>query len=43
MNVMGIVKDFHFQSLQNEIEPRVFMLKPERWDWAGYLTIRLEG
>lgn len=41
LNVLGINKDFHFQSLQNMIEPHVFMLKPERWDWAGYITIRL--
>jgi putative ABC transport system permease protein len=41
MNVLGIVKDFHFQSLQNEILPHVFILKPDKWDWAGYLTIRV--
>jgi putative ABC transport system permease protein len=41
MNVLGIVKDFHYQSLQNEIGPHVFILKPEKWDWAGYLTIRV--
>ena len=41
LNVLGITKDFHFQSLQNEIEPHVFILKPEQWDWAGYLSIRI--
>jgi putative ABC transport system permease protein len=41
LNVLGIVKNFHFQSLQHEIDPHVFILKPERWDWAGYLTIRV--
>lgn len=41
MNVVGIVRDFHFQSLQNEILPHVFILKPEKWNWAGYLTIRI--
>jgi putative ABC transport system permease protein len=41
INVLGIAKDFNFQSLQNKIEPHAFMLKPERWDWAGYLTIRV--
>jgi putative ABC transport system permease protein len=41
LNVLGIVKDFHFQSLQIEIEPHVFILKPEKWDWAGYLTLRV--
>jgi putative ABC transport system permease protein len=41
LNILGIVKDFHFQSLQNKIEPHIFLLKPERWDWAGYITIRV--
>jgi putative ABC transport system permease protein len=41
MNVLGITKDFNFRSLQNKIEPHVFILKPEKWDWAGYLTIRV--
>jgi len=40
-NVVGITKNFHYQSLRMNIEPCVFMLKPEGWDWAGYLTIRL--
>jgi len=41
-SVIGVVRDFHFQSLRDEIEPCVFMLKREWWDWPGYLTIRLE-
>jgi putative ABC transport system permease protein len=41
-NVVGITKNFHYQSLRMNIEPCVFMLKPEGWDWAGYLTIRLD-
>ncbi|MBN2814472.1 MAG: FtsX-like permease family protein, partial [Bacteroidales bacterium] len=41
LNVLGICNDFHFQSLRQEIEPHVFVLKPASWDWAGYLTIRL--
>ena len=40
-NVIGITKNFHYQSLRMSIDPAVFMLKPEGWDWAGYLTIRL--
>jgi putative ABC transport system permease protein len=40
-NVVGITKNFHYQSLRMGIDPAVFMLKPEGWDWAGYLTIRL--
>jgi putative ABC transport system permease protein len=41
LNVLGISKNFHYQALRQEIEPHVFILKPDRWDWAGYLTIRL--
>lgn len=41
LNILGVSGNFHYQSLQNKIEPHVFMLKPERWDWAGYLTIRV--
>jgi putative ABC transport system permease protein len=40
-NVIGITKNFHYQSLRMSIDPAVFMLKPQGWDWAGYLTIRL--
>jgi putative ABC transport system permease protein len=40
-NVIGITRNFHYQSLRMSIDPCVFMLKPESWDWAGYLTIRL--
>jgi putative ABC transport system permease protein len=40
-NVVGITKNFHYQSLRMSIDPAVFMLKPRGWDWAGYLTIRL--
>jgi putative ABC transport system permease protein len=41
-NILGITKNFHYQSLQVNIEPHVFMMKPDSWDWAGYLTIRLK-
>jgi putative ABC transport system permease protein len=40
--VLAINKDFHNQSLRQEIEPHVFMIKPDYWDWSGYVTIRLE-
>lgn len=41
LDVLGVCNDFHFQSLRQKIEPHVFVLKPANWDWAGYLTIRL--
>jgi putative ABC transport system permease protein len=40
--VLGVARDFHFQSLQLDIQPHVFILKPDSWDWAGYLTIRVD-
>jgi putative ABC transport system permease protein len=40
-NVIGVVKDFHYQALRDRIYPCVFILKPPEWDWTGYITIRL--
>jgi putative ABC transport system permease protein len=40
-NVIGVVKDFHYQALREKIYPHVFILKPPEWDWTGYITIRL--
>jgi len=40
--VIGVVKDFNFQSLHTPIEPAVFMIKPANWEWGGYLTVRLK-
>lgn len=36
--VIGVVKDFHFKSLQQQIEPLVINIKP---DWAGNVAIRI--
>jgi putative ABC transport system permease protein len=41
LQVIGIVKDFHYQSLYENIYPHIFLHKPEQWDWGGYLTIRI--
>ncbi len=41
LQVIGVVKDFHYQSLHEDIYPHVFLHKPESWDWGGYLTIRI--
>jgi putative ABC transport system permease protein len=40
LQVIGVVKDFHYQSLHDRIYPHIFILKPESWRW-GYITIRL--
>lgn len=36
--VIGVVKDFHFQSLQNAVEPIVFQIQPS---WFNYMTVRV--
>ena len=40
-NVIGVVKDFHYQALRERIYPHVFILKPKEWGWTGYITIRI--
>lgn len=40
--VVGVVNDFHFESLHQHISPCVFIMKPKSWEWGGYLTIRLQ-
>ena len=37
--VIGVVKDFHFQSLRNQIDPLVFELNDSR----GYLSLKISG
>jgi putative ABC transport system permease protein len=41
LNVIGVVEDFHYQSLHEDIYPHVFIKKPESWDWGGYITVRI--
>ncbi len=40
LKVVGIVKDFHFTSMKNEIKPFAFVFNPKR-QW--YFTARLDG
>jgi putative ABC transport system permease protein len=40
--VIGVVKDFHYMSLHNDIEPYIFMLRSGESDWIPYLTIRFD-
>ncbi len=35
--ILGVIKDFHFNSLHQEIEPLVIGVRPS---WSGYLSIR---
>ena len=41
LRVIGIVKDHHFSSLKDEIGAQIIVLKPQNWDWHGYITVRL--
>ena len=36
--VVGVVQDFHFESLRNAIRPMVFMIKPY---WYFYISVKL--
>lgn len=40
LQVIGVVKDFHYQSLHDRIFPHIFILYPNRWNW-GYISLRL--
>jgi putative ABC transport system permease protein len=39
--VIGVVKDFHFNSLQQKITPVVMLIIPANQGWYGYLSIRI--
>ena len=36
--VIGVVKDFHYQSLQHAVEPLVFFVRP---GWFSYVSVRV--
>ncbi len=40
INIIGVVKDFNFASLQRRITPYIFRFKTEDFNW-GYITVRL--
>ena len=39
--IIGIVEDFHFQSMHNTIAPMSFLLMPGNWE--GYIPVKLTG
>lgn len=41
MPVIGVVRDFHFESLRNDIAPVLFRFKDEEFNW-GYLSVRIQ-
>jgi putative ABC transport system permease protein len=42
LDVVGVIKDVHYSSIKNEIDPMIIFLKPAQWNWVGYLNIRLK-
>lgn len=42
LQVIGIVKNFNFESLRNPIQPYIFVYKTERFNW-GYVTVKLSA
>ena len=40
--IIGIVNDFHFESLRNQISPYIFKFKKEDNNW-GYISIRISS
>jgi len=41
LRIIGVVEDFHHSSLYEPIGPYMIRYKPEAYEWAGYITIRL--
>jgi putative ABC transport system permease protein len=40
--VVGVMKDFHNQSLHTEIRPHMMRIRDPDWGWIPYLSIRVE-
>lgn len=38
-NIIGVVKNFHYKSMENRIEPLVIRI----WPWLNYLVVRVNG
>ena len=38
--IIGVVKDFHFNSLQQKVQPMVMHLLPN-WDWYSSISVRI--
>jgi putative ABC transport system permease protein len=41
LHVIGVVEDFHHNSLREPVGPYMIRYKPESMKWSGYITIRL--
>ncbi len=42
LTIIGVVKDFHYQSLHNPIQPLILKYKPERF-FGKYLSVRFKS
>ncbi len=42
LQILGVMKDFHNQSLHAEIRPHMMRIRPPDWGWIPYLSIRVE-
>lgn len=42
MQVIGVVEDFHFESLHSNIRPYIFVSRPADWGWIPYLSVRFD-
>lgn len=40
--IIGVIQDFHFESLRNEISPCIFKLKNDDNNW-GYISVKLSS
>lgn len=41
MPIIGIVEDFHYESMHQDIHPMIFHFMPGNWE--GYIVVRLNG
>jgi putative ABC transport system permease protein len=40
--IIGVVKDFHFQSLRQEVEPTVLNMHPDYYNYMGVILLRIK-
>lgn len=43
VTIIGVVKDFHFQSLRSEVQPAVMNMLPNYYNYLGALLIKIKG
>ncbi|TDI72300.1 MAG: ABC transporter permease [Bacteroidetes bacterium] len=43
VTIIGVVKDFHFQSLREEVQPAVMNMLPNYYNYLGAFLIKIKG